>query len=68
MIRNTDIKYLSVLDKIYRVTGIQWQQFTLEAEATNLSGGDVPPEEVSDILCFGDFTVRLINRNCAVNT
>ena len=50
MIRNTDIKYLSVLDKIYRVTGIQWQQFTLEAEATNLSGGDDPPEEVSDIL------------------
>ena len=68
MTRSTDIKYLSVLDKIYRVTGIQWQKFTLEAEATNLSGRDVPPEEVSDILSFGDFTVRLITRNRAVNT
>lgn len=64
---NTDVKYLSVMDKIYRVTDVQWQQSILEAEATNLSFADVLQEELSDILCFEDFTVRLINRSCTVD-
>ncbi|TGY95886.1 hypothetical protein E5329_12980 [Petralouisia muris] len=63
---NKNIKYLSVADKIYRVTGIQWQQFLLEAESTNLSFTDVLQEELSDILCFEEFTVRLINRTSTV--
>ena len=63
---NKNITYLSVADKIYRVTGIQWQQFLLEAESTNLSFTDVLQEELSDILCFEEFTVRLINRTSTV--
>lgn len=60
-INNTKIKYISVLDKIYEVTGIQWLHSYLEAKETDLNIGDVPESELWEISYFEGFHIRLVN-------
>ncbi len=55
------IKYLSVLNKIYEVTSINWLHSCIEAKETDLSVGDVPESELWDIGEFEDFKIRLVN-------
>lgn len=61
-INNTKIKYISVGDKVYEVTSIQWLHLYLEAKQTDLNIDDVEESELWDISYFGDFRVRLVNR------
>lgn len=60
-INDTKIKYLSVADKIYKVTSINCLHFALEAKATDLSADDVEESELWDISDLGEFCVRLVN-------
>ena len=55
------IKYLSVADKIYKVTAIDFHNLTIEAARTDLSIADIPENEVFPIEEFGEFRVRLCN-------
>lgn len=55
------IKYILISDKIYKVTSIDWQHLTLEAEEAGLYVDDVPENEVWDILDLEEFRVRLVN-------
>lgn len=61
-INDTKIKHISVGNKVYEVTGIQWMHSYLEAKETDLNIDDVPESELWDISYFGDFRVRLVNR------
>ena len=61
-INNTKINYISVGDKVYEVTSIQWLHLYLEAKQTDLNIDDVEESELWDISYFGDFRVRLVNR------
>lgn len=61
-INDTKIQYLSVADKIYKVTSIQWLHFYLEAKETELTIDDVPENELWDISYFEDFRIRLVNQ------
>lgn len=45
-INDTKIQYLSISDKLYKVTNIDFSHFTLEAEETGLSANDVPEGEL----------------------
>ena len=60
-INNTKIQYLSVADKIYKVTAIDFHNLTIEAVRTDLSIADIPENEVFPIEEFGEFRIRLIN-------
>ena len=60
-INDTKIKYLSVANKIYEVTTINWLQSYLEARKTDLAVDDVPESELWDISFFKDFRIRLVN-------
>jgi hypothetical protein len=60
-INNTKIQYLSVADKIYKVTAIDFHNLTIEAARTDLSIADIPENEVFPIEEFGEFRVRLCN-------
>ena len=60
-INNTKIKYISVGDKVYEVTSIQWLHLYLEAKQTDLNIDDVEESELWDISYFEDFRVRLVN-------
>lgn len=60
-INDTKIHYLSVADKIYQVTSIDWHHLSLEAKETDLRIKDVPESELWDIPNFGEFRVRLVN-------
>ena len=60
-INNTKIQYLSVADKIYKVTAIDFHNLTIEAAITDLSIADIPENEVFPIEEFGEFRVRLCN-------
>lgn len=60
-INNTKIQYLSVADKIYNVTAIDFHNLTIEATRTDLSIADIPGNEVFPIEEFGEFRVRLCN-------
>ena len=55
------IKYLSVADKIYKVTDIDFHNMIIEATKTDLFVADVPGSEVFPIEEFGEYRVRLIN-------
>ena len=55
------IKYLSVADKIYKVTAIDFHNLTIEAARTDLSIADIPENEVFPIEEFGEFRARLCN-------
>ena len=50
-----------VVDKIYKVTSINWLHFALEARETDLRVADVPESEVYPIEDFTEFKVRLVN-------
>ena len=60
-INNTKIQYLSVADKIYKVTAIDFHNLTIEAARTDLSIADVPENEVFPVEGFGEFRIRLTN-------
>lgn len=60
-INDTKIKYISVGDKVYEVTSIQWLHLYLEAKQTDLNIDDVEESELWDISYFEDFRVRLVN-------
>lgn len=60
-INNTKIQYLSVADKIYKVTAIDFHNLTIEAARTDLSIADIPENEVFPIEEFGEFRIRLTN-------
>lgn len=55
------VQYLLVSEKIYKVTSIDWQRLTLEAEEAGLRVDDVPEDEVWDILDLEEFEIRLVN-------
>lgn len=55
------IKYILISDKIYKVTSIDWQRLTLEAEETELYVDDVPENELWDISDLEEFEIRLVN-------
>ena len=61
MRNNTKIKYLKVLDKIYRIREISFFYMTIEAVETDMVVGDVPADEVWDIEEFKTFKIKLIN-------
>lgn len=50
-------------EKIYKITSINWQHLTLEAEETGLCVGDVPEDELWDISELEEFKIRLVNSN-----
>lgn len=58
---NTKIQYIKVNEKIYKVTSINWQHLTLEAEEAGLRVGDVPESELWDISELKEFKIRLVN-------
>ena len=60
-INDTKIQYLLISDKIYKVTSINWQRLTLEAEETGLRVDDVPESELWDISDLEEFEIRLVN-------
>ena len=60
-INNTKIQYLSISDKIYKVTSIDWQHLTLEAEETGLHVYGVPESELWDVSELEEFKIRLTN-------
>lgn len=66
-INDTKIKYLSVTDKIYKVTSIHWLHFYLEAKETDLSAEDVEETELWDISYFEDYRIRLVNKKGKTN-
>ena len=55
------IKYLSVADKIYKVTDIDFCNLTIEASETDLSIADVPKNEIFPLEDFREFRIRLCN-------
>ena len=57
----TKIKYLLVVDKLYKVTDINFFDLTLEASETNLLVPDVPAEEIFRLEDFKEFRVTLRN-------
>ena len=60
-INDTKIQYISVADKIYKVTDIDFCNLTIEATETDLSIADVPENEVFLVEEFDEYRVRLIN-------
>lgn len=57
----TKIEYLMVLDKLYRVTDIDFKEMTLEACECDLTAALVPEETVFMLDDFKDFRVILRN-------
>lgn len=60
-INNTKIKYLKVIDKIYKITMISFFYMSIEASETDLTIDDVPKCELWDLAEFKRYKVRLIN-------
>lgn len=55
------IKYLLVVDKLYKVTDINFSDLTLEVNETDLLVSDVPAEEIFRMEEFREFRVTLRN-------
>lgn len=60
-IKETKIQYLSVENKVYKVTDINLANLTLEAKETDLLVSDVPSDQLFDLMDFKEFRVRLRN-------
>lgn len=60
---NTKIKYLKVIDKIYKITKISLFYMSIEASETDLTIDDVPKCELWDLAEFKRYKVRLINNS-----
>ncbi len=60
-ILGTKIKYLSVANKVCKITSINWLHLYIEVKETDLSVGDVSRSKLWDITEFEDFKIRLIN-------
>ena len=57
----TKIKYINVLDKIYKVTDISVIDMSIRVVETDNSITDVPENEIFDFNDLKDFRLRLIN-------
>lgn len=57
----TKIEYLLVLDKLYRVTDIDFAEMRLEASECDLTAALVPEETVFRLEDFKDFRIKLRN-------
>lgn len=66
MCNETKIKYLSVENKIYKVTDINFADLSLEASITDLLVSDVPLEQLFDLMDFKEFRVKLRNWQCKI--
>ena len=60
-IKEIKIQYLSVENKVYKVTDINFADLTLEASITDLLVSDVPEEQLFDVMDFKEFRVKLRN-------
>ncbi|MEI3595382.1 MAG: hypothetical protein V8Q58_07760 [Anaerobutyricum hallii] len=54
------IKYINLLDKMYRVTHISFFTMELVAEETALTAATVPEDEVFDVMNYPGLKVTLI--------
>lgn len=61
MHNETKIKYLLVVDKLYKVTDINFSDLTLEATETDSTVPDIPAEEIFRFEDFKEFRVTLRN-------
>lgn len=57
----TDIKFIKVLDKLYKVEKISFYHMTCTAQETDLPIEDVPEHEIFDLSDFDTFKIKLIN-------
>ena len=55
------IKYINLLNKIYRVTHISFFTMELVAEETTLTAAVVPEDEVFDVLDYPNLKVTLVD-------
>lgn len=62
-INNTKIKYLKILDKLYKVTDLSFFYMSVEAKETDLLPATVPEDEVWDYEFFKGYKVKLINKS-----
>lgn len=57
----SNIKYINLLNKIYRVIHISFFTMELVAEETMLSAATVPEDEVFDVLDYPNLKVTLVD-------
>lgn len=57
----SNIKYINLLNKIYRVTYISFFTMELVAEETTLTVAVVPKDEVFDVLDYPNLKVTLVD-------
>lgn len=57
----SNIKYINLLNKIYRVIHISFFTMELVAEETMLSAATVPEDEVFDVMDYPGLKVTLID-------
>ena len=57
------IKYLKVIDKLYKIAEISFRDKTIRATETDLPLGDIPEQEIFDIFDFEEFKITLINNH-----
>lgn len=58
----TRIKYISIGGKVYRVTDLSVSESYIEVAETELSTDEVPGNELWSIGEFGQYKIKLINR------
>ena len=63
IIYDTKIKYLKVMDKLYRVADISFYYKTIRAVETGHQIADVPEQVIFEISDFADFKITLVNNN-----
>lgn len=61
MINETKIQYVLIVDKLYKVTNINFSDLTLEAWETDVLVPDVSEDEVFRLEELSEFTIRLKN-------